>query len=118
MRTHALVAALAATSLHGATARLSINQDNLPAAIEKENTIALKGVLNNIGPDGSQAPGALAGIIVASPSTENPDCEYPVNAKALVSIGNCHSDHSCTRVFSVAPIKPSCPVKEHVRHQR
>jgi hypothetical protein len=118
MRTRAFVAALAATSVHGAAARLSINQDNLPAAIEKENTIALKGVLNNIGPDGSQAPGALAGIIVASPSTENPDCEYPMNAKALVLIGNCHPGNSCTRVFPMVPVKPSCPVDEHVRHQR
>jgi hypothetical protein len=112
------VAALAATSLHGAAARLSIHQDNLAATIEKEYTIALEGVLNNIGPDGSQAPGALEGIIVASPSTENPDCEYPENAKALALIGDCHPGNSCTRVVPVASVKHSCPVKEHMRHQR
>ncbi|KAF2703031.1 carbohydrate-binding module family 20 protein [Pleomassaria siparia CBS 279.74] len=73
MRLSTLVAAFAAASFHEAAARLGIRQDNLPAAIENENTIALQGVLDNIGPDGSHAPGAAAGAIVASPSTEDPD---------------------------------------------
>jgi len=85
MRIHAFIAALAATSLHGAAARLRVRQSSLPAAIENENTIALQGVLNNIGPEGSQAPGAFAGVIVASPSTEDPDCEYIFIARELVS---------------------------------
>jgi hypothetical protein len=88
MRVHGFVAALAATSLQGTAARLYVRQDNLPTAVENENTISLQGVLNNIGPEGSQAPGALAGVIVASPSTENPDCEYTFNAKKNCLLGN------------------------------
>jgi glucoamylase len=88
MRVHGFVAALAATSLQGTAARLYVRQNNLPTAVENENTISLQGVLNNIGPEGSQAPGALAGVIVASPSTENPDCEYTFNAKKNCLLGN------------------------------
>lgn len=43
--------------------------------IAKENPIALQGILDNIGPKGIKAPGAKAGIVVASPSTFNPNCE-------------------------------------------
>ena len=89
MRIHAFIAALAATSLHGTAARLRVRQASLPAAIENENTISLQGVLNNIGPEGSQAPGALAGVIVASPSTEDPDCKHTFNAKEPVSRTAC-----------------------------
>jgi glucoamylase len=32
--------------------------------------------LNNIGPDGSEVPGAGAGFVVASPSKANPNCKY------------------------------------------
>lgn len=39
-----------------------------------ESPIALQGVLNDIGADGSRAPGANSGVVIASPSTENPDC--------------------------------------------
>ncbi|KAF2467875.1 uncharacterized protein BDR25DRAFT_316495 [Lindgomyces ingoldianus] len=38
--------------------------------------IALQGVLNNIRPNGTEAPGAYPGIIVASTSTENPNYFY------------------------------------------
>ena len=43
--------------------------------IATESPIALQGVLNNIGANGVDAPGAAAGIVVASPSMTNPDCE-------------------------------------------
>jgi glucoamylase len=36
----------------------------------------LRGALNNIGPDGSEVPGAGAGFVVASPSKANPNCKY------------------------------------------
>ena len=74
MRIGNCIAALAASPLHGAQARLRLRQDDLSTAIEAENAIAFQGVLNNIGPDGSQAPGASVGVIIASPSTEDPDC--------------------------------------------
>ncbi|KAL2862489.1 glycoside hydrolase family 15 protein, partial [Aspergillus lucknowensis] len=51
-------------------------QADLDAFIEKETPIAKQGVLNNIGADGKLAEGAAAGIVVASPSKENPDYFY------------------------------------------
>ncbi len=42
--------------------------------IETERPIALQGVLNNIGPNGSMVVGAAPGCVVASPSREDPDC--------------------------------------------
>ncbi|KAI3328976.1 carbohydrate-binding module family 20 protein [Xylariaceae sp. AK1471] len=50
--------------------------NRLDAFIEKQRAISLQGALNNIGPDGSQVPGAGAGVIVASPSTEDPNYFY------------------------------------------
>lgn len=76
MRCHTLLAALAAASLRETAAKpLGRSDDGLAAQIETENKIALQGVLNNLGPDGSQAPGASAGVFIASPSTDNPNCK-------------------------------------------
>ncbi|GBE83088.1 Glucoamylase [Sparassis crispa] len=44
--------------------------------ISTESPIAKAGVLANIGPDGSLSSGAYPGIVIASPSTENPDYLY------------------------------------------
>jgi glucoamylase len=44
--------------------------------IAREQPIALQGVLNNIGPDGSLVPGAASGLVVASPSQDNPNYYY------------------------------------------
>ncbi|CAK7207220.1 hypothetical protein SEUCBS139899_010029 [Sporothrix eucalyptigena] len=44
--------------------------------IAQEQPIALQGVLNNIGPDGSLVPGAASGLVVASPSQDNPNYYY------------------------------------------
>jgi glucoamylase len=41
--------------------------------VSKESPIAFQGILNNIGADGSQVGGASSGIVVASPSTQDPD---------------------------------------------
>lgn len=43
--------------------------------ISSQRTIALNGVLSNIGPDGASVAGASAGIVVASPSKADPDCK-------------------------------------------
>ena len=43
--------------------------------IATESPIALQGVLNNIGANGAKVSGAASGIVVASPSKSNPDCE-------------------------------------------
>ncbi|CAN8099723.1 unnamed protein product [Discula destructiva] len=49
---------------------------NVHSFIETQRSIALQGVLNNIGPDGSEVAGASAGIVVASPSKVDPDYFY------------------------------------------
>lgn len=51
------------------------SQDGLDAWLERQVPIARQGVLNNIGPDGKKVEGAHAGIVVASPSKSDPDCE-------------------------------------------
>lgn len=46
--------------------------------VATEKKIALQGVLNNIGPDGSKVAGA-GNYVVASPSKVDPDCEtFPI----------------------------------------
>lgn len=52
------------------------NDSGIDAFIATEGPIAYQGVLNNIGSAGSGASGASAGIVVASPSKTDPDCEY------------------------------------------
>ncbi|KAH0037358.1 extracellular glucoamylase protein, partial [Aureobasidium melanogenum] len=49
---------------------------SLASWLSSENTVALQGVLNNIGASGSKASGASAGVVVASPSKSNPDYFY------------------------------------------
>ena len=51
----------------------SLRGRDLESFIAAERAIALQGVLNNIGPDGSQVEGA-GNYIIASPSKEDPDC--------------------------------------------
>lgn len=48
---------------------------SLSSYIATESPIALQGVLDNIGPDGAKVPGAGSGLVIASPSTSNPDCQ-------------------------------------------
>lgn len=48
---------------------------SLDSYISSENPISLEGILANIGPNGSHAPGADPGVTVASPFQVNPDCE-------------------------------------------
>ncbi|KAG9828207.1 hypothetical protein KCU98_g14645, partial [Aureobasidium melanogenum] len=49
---------------------------SLASWLSSENTVALQGVLDNIGASGSKASGASAGVVVASPSKSNPDYFY------------------------------------------
>lgn len=42
--------------------------------LNAEFTTSLTGILNNIGTRGEWVPGASSGVVVASPSRENPDC--------------------------------------------
>jgi glucoamylase len=47
-----------------------------PAYVETEYDVSIQGVLNNIGGVNGQAPGAYDGVIIASPSTQEPNCKY------------------------------------------
>ncbi|KAI0712502.1 glucoamylase [Earliella scabrosa] len=44
--------------------------------VKSEGPIAKAGLLANIGPDGSKSSGAKAGVVIASPSTVDPDYLY------------------------------------------
>jgi glucoamylase len=66
--------AVAGLWLDGAAARRLACRDDLSTFISKQNDISLQGVLANIGSDGSRAQGASPGVVVASPSTTDPDC--------------------------------------------
>lgn len=75
---------LAACSV--ANARCLPRADDLDTFVEKQRAISVQGVLNNIGPDGSKASGAGAGVIIASPSTENPDYFYTWSRDASLTM--------------------------------
>ncbi|KIJ40940.1 carbohydrate-binding module family 20 protein [Sphaerobolus stellatus SS14] len=48
-------------------------QQNVASYVQTETPIAKAGILANIGPSGSKSSGAASGIVIASPSTTNPD---------------------------------------------
>lgn len=50
---------------------------SLDTWLAAESTYALDGVLNNVGAQGGKAQGASSGIVVASPSKNDPNCKCP-----------------------------------------
>lgn len=50
---------------------------SLDSWLASESPTAQQGVLNNIGAKGVLVPGASPGIVVASPSKVNPNCQLP-----------------------------------------
>ncbi|PBP17413.1 putative Glucoamylase P [Diplocarpon rosae] len=60
-----------------ATAALSrLGARDLDSFVAVEREVALQGVMNNVGPDGSKAVGAGAGFVIASPSKVDPPYFY------------------------------------------
>lgn len=55
---------------------------DLTSYVAQEKAISLQGVLNNIGPDGSQVAGA-GPYVVASPSKVDPDCKSSASTRQL-----------------------------------
>ncbi|CAE6475613.1 unnamed protein product [Rhizoctonia solani] len=51
-------------------------QSTVDSFVASESPIAKAGVLANIGPNGSKDQGAASGVVIASPSTSNPDYVY------------------------------------------
>ncbi|KAJ5223667.1 hypothetical protein N7468_008209 [Penicillium chermesinum] len=49
---------------------------SLDGWLAKETTVARTGILDNIGSNGAYAKSAKSGIVIASPSTDNPDYYY------------------------------------------
>lgn len=63
------------------------SDSDIDSFIASEGPIAYKGVLSNIGSAGAGASGASAGIVVASPSKTDPDCEsFPTSSPQWRSI--------------------------------
>ncbi|KAJ3560544.1 hypothetical protein NPX13_g9266 [Xylaria arbuscula] len=80
----ALLSALAACSV--TNGRSLPRADDLDVFVQKQRALSLQNVLNNIGPDGSRVAGAKAGVIVASPSTENPNYFYTWSRDAALTM--------------------------------
>ncbi|KAK2627684.1 hypothetical protein QTJ16_002330 [Diplocarpon rosae] len=60
-----------------ATAALSrLGAQDLESFVTREREVSLQGVRNNVGPDGSKAVGAGAGLVIASPSKVDPPYFY------------------------------------------
>lgn len=57
--------------------RGDFRQDPLASFIAFETPKSLKGILDNIGPNGTQVEGAASGLVIASPSKVDPDCTLP-----------------------------------------
>lgn len=62
--------------LAGSSLSSPLESRDLSSFITKERATALQGILNNIGPDGKLSQGAASGVVIASPSTVNPDYLY------------------------------------------
>ncbi|KAI1312347.1 carbohydrate-binding module family 20 protein [Xylaria venustula] len=60
--------------------------DGLDAFVKKQRATSLQNVLNNIGPDGDRVPGAVTGVIVASPSKVNPNYFYTWTRDAALTM--------------------------------
>ena len=54
--------------------RGDFRNDPLESFIASETPKSLKGILDNIGPNGIQVEGAASGLVIASPSRVDPDC--------------------------------------------
>ncbi|TRX96690.1 hypothetical protein FHL15_002356 [Xylaria flabelliformis] len=80
----ARLSVLAACGLANASSLPQAN--SLDAFVEKERAISLQNVLKNTGPNGSRVPGAGAGVIVASPSTVNPNYFYTWSRDAALTM--------------------------------
>ncbi|KIK68980.1 carbohydrate-binding module family 20 protein [Collybiopsis luxurians FD-317 M1] len=68
-----LFSAAAALGVLAIAGSVSAQSSVADAYVATESPIAKAGILANIGPSGSKSSGAFAGIVIASPSTENPN---------------------------------------------
>ena len=82
LRSWALAALAFAQCALGAPSPVRVRAGNVDAWLADEAEIALDRILSNIGSTGQYAASAKSGVVIASPSTDNPDCTVlfiPVN---------------------------------------
>lgn len=64
-----------AHALNVAPQLVALASTNLDTWLESETAVAPNAILQNIGARGAFAASAKSGVVIASPSTENPDCK-------------------------------------------
>lgn len=67
---------LALSALALSASAVASTSSTVDTYVSSEGPLARAGLLANIGPDGSKASGASAGVVVASPSTTSPNYVY------------------------------------------
>lgn len=60
----------------GVKTQRSLLKRDVDSFVASETPIALEQLLCNIGPDGCHSSGVDPGLVIASPSTVDPDCQY------------------------------------------
>lgn len=83
---HALPVALQVVGSQATPLELHKQQASINKFIKNQAQVSINGVLANIGPNGSKAPGVPAGILIASPSRSDPDCE---SSQMTILVNNC-----------------------------
>ena len=64
----------------------NVNAGDLSSFITNERSVALQGILDNVGAAGALVQGADAGVVVASPSTDNPNYFYSWTRDAALTM--------------------------------
>ena len=64
----------------------NVNDGDLASFITNERPVALQGILDNIGAKGDLVQGADAGVVVASPSTDDPNYFYSWTRDAALTL--------------------------------
>ncbi|PVH94434.1 carbohydrate-binding module family 20 protein [Periconia macrospinosa] len=89
MKLQAALVALVATAAV-ASPRYHSRDSQIPqpqlARLEQQYSVSIQGVLDNIGGSGSKAPGAADGVIIASPSTQEPNYFYTWTRDAALTM--------------------------------
>ena len=112
-----------------AASPLAPRQSSLSSFITSERAIALNGAISNIGGSGSElVPGAFPGIVVAAPSTYNPDYYYSWTRDSALtftmlvdelSLGNTSIQYLIDDYVRAQAIRElSCSFERHISNSR
>lgn len=86
-----LLGSLALQSVLGRPAdKIQVRQSGVEDFIKSESPIAIEQLLCNIGSEGCHAKNVPAGIVIASPDTQDPDCEFR-DPTCMTSTNNCQT---------------------------